>query len=183
MKNKFLKYPLILAIVGIICAFCLAIVYWITNPIITERNIQKAKEAIEELYPNVEKIEDVSKDYDNLDQYSVSTVYDLTVGGVKKASAYQAVGKGYSGDIVYLIVLSNEEEKIIGISFISNSETSGYGADLIANEEFVAWFKDLPFNKLDKGTDLSTGATKTMNGIKKSVTKVIDFHSTVREDK
>ena len=181
MKNKFLKYPLVLGIVGIICALCLGVVYWVTNPIITERTKKQALEAIQTICPTADSSEDVSAQYPNCGDYTITTVYDVKQSGNQLGVAYQAKGVGYGGDIVYLVVLSSTEEKILGINFISHSETSGYGADLISKQEFIEWFNGLSFAEFDGGTDLSTGATKTMTGVKKSLTKVIEFHTTVKE--
>lgn len=181
MKNKFLKYPLVLGIVGIICALCLGVVYWITNPIITERTKQKALAAIQSICAEAKNSVEVTENYANCGNYTISAIYDVSGENEQIGVAYQATGVGYGGSIVYLVVLSSSEDKIIGINFISHSETSGYGADLIAKEEFVEWFKDLAFEEVANGTDISTGATKTMTGIKNSLLKVIDFHTTVKE--
>lgn len=181
MKNKFLKYPLVLGIVGIICALCLGVVYWVTNPIITERTKQQALQAIQSICPTADSSTDVTADYANCGNYTISTIYDVKSGDTDLGVAYQATGVGYGGSIVYLAVLSNSEEKILGINFISHSETSGYGADLIANPDFGNWFVGLSYSEFEGGTDISTGATKTMTGIKKSLTQVIEFHRTVKE--
>ena len=40
--NKFVKFPLVLGIVGVICTGALSLVYEVTNPIIQDRINQKA---------------------------------------------------------------------------------------------------------------------------------------------
>ncbi len=180
MKNKFIQYPVVLAIVGVVCSLCLAIVYWITNPIIQKRLNAAALEAIQEIYPEADDVKKVTEKYDNLADYTINDVYEVYDNNALASMAYNATAKGYdSAGINYIIVVSKTENKIVGIQIIKQSETQGFGATLLEKPEFTAQFKDMPFDNVADGvSNFSIGATKTLNGVKGSVTQVISFHNT-----
>ena len=74
--NKFVKFPLVLGIVGTICAGALGVVYEITNPIIQDRVNKEANAAIMELLPDMTSADDLTKDFDAelLKEYKISSV-------------------------------------------------------------------------------------------------------------
>ena len=179
MKNIF-KYPLTLGIVGAICAFALATVHGIAQPLIDTQTELAAKQAILDLYPSAEKITDVSSNYQKLADYDIDIIYELTSDGAKSAYAYQVTGMGYSGDMVMLLVLDYDSETILGYTTISHTETKGghYGDSLLSSELFDAQFNGLSFNDVEDGVDYVAGSTAkiTLAGVKKAVNLTIDYH-------
>lgn len=176
--NNFVKFPLVLGIVGAICAGALGVVYEITNPIIQAAINAKANAAIMELVPEMEKAEDLTKTVDPalLSKYKVSSVKEVYVAGEKHAYAYQVAGSGRNGDVVMMVILSAKEDKILRLKVLSHSETTGYGDVLFAKDEFNEYFINLDFGDLTKGTDASAGATLSFGGALNGVDNVISFH-------
>jgi RnfABCDGE-type electron transport complex G subunit len=176
--NNFVKFPLVLGIVGAICAGALGVVYEITNPIIQAAINAKANAAIMELVPEMEKAEDLTKTVDSalLSKYKVSSVKEVYVAGEKHSYAYQVAGSGRNGDIVMMVILSAKEDKILKLKVLSHSETTGYGDVLFAKDEFNEYFINLDFGDLTKGTDASAGASLSFGGALNGVDNVISFH-------
>lgn len=179
--NKFIKYPLILGVVGAICAGALGLVYEITNPIITERANAASTAALKELV-DIDNAEDITAtlNADDAKQYKINTVYKATKSGDVVAYGYQATGTGYGGDMVMLVVLSAKESKILGYKTISHNETNSgtYGGPLLNSSDFAAQFNGLAFDKVDTDLDYKAGSTAkvTMGGVKTAVNNVITFH-------
>jgi RnfABCDGE-type electron transport complex G subunit len=180
--NNFVKFPLVLGIVGSICAGALGVVYEITNPIIQERINLKANAAISELIPEMNPATDTTKDLSaDLDaelrkKYKIASVKEVTVSGEVYAYAYQVAGSGRNGDIVMMVILSAKEDKILKLKVLSHSETTGYGDVLFAKDEFNEYFINLDFGDLTKGTDASAGASLSFGGALNGVDNVISFH-------
>ena len=62
--NKFVKYPLVLSIVGLICTGALSIVYEATKQQISDNKNAIAKELISGIIPDVTLLESVYEQYD-----------------------------------------------------------------------------------------------------------------------
>ena len=86
--NKFAKFPLVLGVVGAICAGALGFVYQITKPIIEERLAAASLEAIREVMPSATLATDITASFsvddgDEDDEAAlmaaagISTVYEL----------------------------------------------------------------------------------------------------------
>jgi len=180
--SKFVKFPLVLGIVGTICAGALGVVYEVTNPIIQERINLQANAAISELIPEMNPATDTTKDLSaDLDaelmkKYKIASVKEVTVSGEVYAYAYQVAGSGRNGDIVMMVIVSAKEEKILNLKVLSHSETTGYGDVLFAKDEFKSYFIGLEFSNLANGTDASAGATLSFGGVVGGVDGVISFH-------
>ena len=180
--NKFVKFPLVLGIVGTICAGALGVVYEITNPIIQDRINKEANAAIMELLPDMDSANDLTTTFekDTLKEYNVSSVKEVIDNNETIAYAYQATGKGYAGDMNFLIILSSNENKILGFKVISHNETNSgsYGGPLLNSPEFATQFVGISFDDVSSKVDFVAGSTAgiTLNGIKGAVNEVIEFH-------
>ena len=180
--NKFVKFPLVLGIVGIICTGALSVVYEVTNPIIQDRINQKANALILELIPDMDSATDLTKDYeaDLLKEYKVSSVKEVFKDNESYAYAYQATGVGYGGDMNFLITLSSQENKILGFKMISHNETNSgkYGGPMLNDPAFAEQFAGVSFDDMSSTIDFTAGSTAgiTLNGIKGAVNEVIEFH-------
>ena len=179
--NNFLKFPLVLGIVGAICAGALGVVYEITNPIIQERINLQANAAISELIPEMDPATDTTKDLsadmdaEALSKYKVTSVKEVTIDEEVYAYAYQVAGSGRNGDIVMMVILSAKEQKILNLKVLSQSETGDYWSKIESNN-VLANFKDLPFDNLTSVSDLKIGATVSLTGVVDGVQKAIKFH-------
>ncbi len=176
--NKFIKYPLTLGVIGAICAFALAAVHGVTEPIIAERVAQEAFNSISELYSGANSVNDVTATYADLDAFGIDTIYEINNG---EAYAYQAGSSGYGGTITSLIIVSNVEDKILGYKTLSHAETKGgnYGDTLLSSPLFDEQFKGLAFDNGDSGIDFVAGATAkiTLSAVKSTTNNVIKYHN------
>lgn len=184
--NKFVQFPLVLGIVGTICASALGVVYEIANPIIQKRINKEANAAILELLPEMNEGKDTAKEVttdfekDLLKEYNISSVKEIFINNASYAVAYQATGKGYGGDMNFLIILSTQENTVLGFKMISHNETNSgtYGGPLLNDPAFGEQFVGLSFDDISSKVDFVAGSTAgiTLNGIKAAVNEVIEFH-------
>lgn len=180
--NKFVKFPLVLGIVGTICAGALGVVYEITNPVIQYNNNKEAFEKLQSIVPNMTGAETIvaELDADKLAEAKISNVYKVSVGNNVDSYAYQAAGTGYAGAMNFIVVLDADENKIVGFKVVSHNETNSgsYGGPLLNDPAFAEQFSGLAFDNLNTGVDFTAGSTAkiTLNGILSAVNTVIDFH-------
>ncbi|MBQ9731015.1 MAG: FMN-binding protein [Bacilli bacterium] len=179
--NSFVKFPLVLGIVGAICAGALGVVYEVTNPIIQERINLEANAAISELIPEMDPATDTTKDLtpdldaEVLGQHKLSSVKEVTVDNEVFAYAYQVAGSGRNGDIVMIVVISAKEQKVLNLKVLSQSETGDYWNKLVTNN-VLDNFKDASFDDISAVADLKVGATVSLSGVVDGVQKAVKFH-------
>lgn len=181
--NKFIQFPLVLGIVGTICASALGVVYEITNPIITEILLEKSFSAVKDIVPEMSADSAIiTEQFDKarLEEFSISTVYDIRKDGKSYAYGYQAEASGYNKNtnINYVIVISSTEDKVVGLNIVSHSETPGRGDVALANPTFLEQFENATFDELASlpKQDFVVGATVSPSAIKSSVDDIISFH-------
>ena len=126
-----------LVTIGIISALLLTFVYEWTTPYIEANQAQARKQAINEVLPDVEEVEEVEKN-SNLFYEG----YDAD--GNQIGVAFQNSGGGYNGAIEIMIGVDPESDKIYKISILNHQETPGLGARITEND-FKSNFEDKPF--------------------------------------
>lgn len=175
--NNFVKFPLVLGIVGAICAGALGVVYEITNPIIQAAINAKANAAIMELVPEMDSANDLTDTFEDSvkEDLKVSSVKEVIVDDETYAYAYQVAGAGRNGDIVITIIISAKEEKILKLKVLSQSETADYWNKLVSSNT-LAGFENLAFSDIGNVADLKVGATVSLGGVVDGVQKAIKFH-------
>ena len=136
-KNSKKSLVLTLVTIGLISALILTFVYEWTTPYIQANQVEARKQAINEVLPNVEKVEEVEKN-DNLFYEG----YDAD--GNQIGVAFQNSGGGYNGAIEIMIGVNTESDKIYKISILNHQETPGLGARITGND-FKSNFEDKPF--------------------------------------
>lgn len=158
MKNTYIKFPLILALFGVISTLLLAVVYQITAPII-ERNANAAEyAALEELFDGG----DISTSTISFDGYeAITKIYEIREGGTLTAYAYKAEGKGYSGATnIYLIGISVDGDFVAFDALDLAGQTEGIGTR-IGTDEFSDQFVD---QAISTAITPLGGATRTSEG-------------------
>ncbi|MFN2340624.1 MAG: RnfABCDGE type electron transport complex subunit G [Halanaerobium sp.] len=136
-KNSTKNLILTLAAIGIISALLLTFVYEWTTPYIQANQTEARKQAINEVLPNIEEVEEVEKN-DNLFYEG----YDSD--GNQVGVAFQNTGGGYNGAIEIMVGVNLESDKIYKISVLNHQETPGLGARITENE-FKSNFEDKVF--------------------------------------
>ena len=182
--NKFIKFPLVLAIVGVICAGSLSVVYEITKDRIAYNKNKEAFDLLGDIVTDMKTVKPVTENYakEKVEDAGITTIYEVSNSSGVSAYGYLAEVNGYNPGISFLLVLSSDkdESKIIGFDVISHSETNSgtYGGPLLNSPEFSAQFKDLAFDDVSSGVDFVAGSTAkvTLNAVKTGVYDIIEFH-------
>ena len=93
-------------------------------------------------------------------------IFPARKGGKTFAVAFEAMGRGYHGEIGVMVGVNVAEKKLTGISIVSHSETPGLGARIMEpafTQPFAGKSIAAEFNK-DQISALS-GATLSTNGV------------------
>jgi electron transport complex protein RnfG len=178
-KNSTKNLILTLATIGIISALILTFVYEWTTPYIQANQAQAQKQAINEVLPNVEEVEEVEKNGDVFYEG-----YDAN--GNQIGVAFQNSGGGYNGAIEIMIGVDIENNKIYKISVLNHQETPGLGAR-ITEADFKSNFENKIFGNYNviktppsKETEVQAIAGATISSV--NVTRIIeDAISTITE--
>ena len=181
--NKFIKFPLVLGLVGVVCAGALGLVHKVTYDIIQERLAGASLLAVREIMPEATAVEEVTADFDatKLTEAGIVTMLEVKVDDTLSAYAYQATGGGWSGQpITVQFVVSATESRFVGMKVISHNETQGgnYGAKLLDSPLFAAQFVNLDVGAVTTTVTLVAGSTAnlTLSSIKGMANKVAAFH-------
>lgn len=170
-KNSKKNLIITLAAIGIISALLLTFVYEWTTPYIKANQAEAQKQAINEVLPNLEEVEEVEKNGNIFYEG-----YDLD--GRKIGVAFQNSGGGYNGLIEVMIGVDLKNNKIHKISVLEHQETPGLGAR-ITEADFKSNFEDKAFGdyqvvktppKKDMEVQAIAGATISSD----SITKIIE---------
>ena len=181
--NKFIKYPLILGLVGTICAGALSVVYEITKDKIAYNNNKEAFDLLGGIVPDMDSVESVVKNYDEakLAKAGISNIYEIKEDNKISSYGYMAGVNAYGKDpIVFILVLSATENVIVGFDVVSHSETNSgkYGGPLLNSPEFDKQFENIKFDEVGEKVDFVAGSTAkiTLDAVKSGVDGVIAFH-------
>ena len=182
MDNKFIKFPLVLGIVGVICTGALSIVYEGTKDKIAYNKNKVAIDLMSSIVENITNAEEVLENYDTekAESLGVKNMYEVSDDKGVTAYGYLAEVTGYNPGINFLLVLDSEESVIVGFSVVSHSETNSgsYGGPLLNSPEFAAQFKGITFDDVASEVDFVAGSTAkvTLGAVKTGVDNVISFH-------
>lgn len=179
--GEIIKMLVVLTLISTVSGAALGALNEVTTPFIKQAEFDnKVKPTLETLLP----------EYDNNlveDQFTVErkdgkqiNVYPAKKGGELVAMGYDAVGKGYGGELKLMVVVDIKENMLKGMGVVSHAETPGLGARA-TEESFQEQFRNLPFGediqlKANGGNiDAISGATITSNAVVNSINSAFDF--------
>ena len=180
--NKFIKFPLVLGIVGVICAGSLSVVYEITKEKIAYNKNKEAFDLLGGIITNMSGVEEVKDDFNakKVEKAGIKNIYEVESNRKVSAYGYLAEVNGYNPGINFLLVLSASENTILGFEVVSHSETNSgtYGGPLLNSPEFAAQFTNISFDDVATEVDFVAGSTAktTLAAVKTGVDNVISFH-------
>ena len=137
--KEVIKITGVLTSICIICAFLLSFVYGIAIEKIEINKQKRVEDAIINLAPYAEKIEEIKIDNE--------VIYNLFNNkGKILGYAFIAEGQGYQGKIKMLSVIDVSLKKLQGIEVVESIETPGLGAK-IKDNSFKTQFKNINISK------------------------------------
>jgi electron transport complex protein RnfG len=171
MKDKSLKgtFPIVfLTLVALIAVSLLVGIDSITAEKIEQQEEQKVQEMLAEMFADMDS-------YQADDP--VEDIYTVYVDEDVIGYAFEAVGKGYGGDIKLLIGLEDDKSTLKGVTVISQEETPGLGSR-ITDEAFLNMFtgidrSDVALSKDGGEIDAITGATISSSAVVDTVVDAI----------
>ncbi|BDC36492.1 RnfABCDGE type electron transport complex subunit G [Candidatus Methanoliparum sp. LAM-1] len=157
MKEN-IKRVVVLTIIILASSLSIYVYNNTVEDVLKEQEMAELTEHINMIFPDAERF--IQKD----DIYYVYSD-DEIIG-----YAFEAIGKGYGGDITILVGINNDEDLTIKkVSVLSHSETPGLGAR-ITEDEFVSQFDNKPIDAIKlEGIDAITGATISSKAVVNAV--------------
>ncbi len=175
--QKFIKYPLSIVIVVIICVTLVASMHQLTSPILEARKLEVISSSLEGMYDNIDTIEVLQE---NDASMTITYVYKLILTDESKKIVYQTSEIGKSVPIGMLI--SFDELGIIErVVYTQMNETKGIGTK-VTEEEFINKIIGYEASKIE--IDAITGATLSSDAVIKSINAAtIDFENNYKGGK
>lgn len=136
MKNKMIRYPLVLGLIAFVATLLLATVHHVTEPIIEENRVRRENAVIIVMFGEDASIKDLgytlTDTEKNVGIYSVMEVKD----GGKTYYVYKiSFNDLYDGDEFSYILTLNSQFKIQGINVLaSDTWASGFAKDSFASK-------------------------------------------------
>ena len=174
MKNKMVKYPLILGVVALVAGLLLALVHNITAPVIEKNAIKRENAAILEIFGEDIELENISEDIsDEEKSKGVNNAYIVESEG-KEYYVYKITIKDgvHSDDSAAIVALQNG--KIHTLKFTSVGDEY---AKVYDTKSFVG-------SIVNKGSlsssDVISGCTATGSNLVESVNAAIAHYGRVK---
>lgn len=159
MKNKMIKYPLILVIAVLISTFLLALVYNFTKPIIDNNTTIRENQIVLELFPNA-TITTVNYSFNNEEKAAgLISLVKADSNYIYKASV---IGL-FAGEVTVFMVVIDETGNFTHFKVISTDDTDYI--EKVKADQFTSRFINKPHTEQFDGKDLAASATKSANPI------------------
>jgi len=71
------------------------------------------------------------------------TIFVGVLEGEPRAVTFETSGKGYGGDVGFMVGIDIKDSQIIGVGVTTHAETPGMGAKAQTDPSFVAQFREL----------------------------------------
>lgn len=172
--SPYVKYPLVLGIVCLICGGVLGVVNYFTEDKIAQIEIDKQNAAMNNIMESLKLTADTrteltidTEEYPNIDRG-----YRLDASDSNTYFYYQGTtGKGYSGTVTFGALVAKTDYDIVGYQYISGTEdTIGVGA---AGKVVVPY---------SEGDTIQSGASArfTLPAIQKVFNQMIEYSKSVK---
>ncbi len=184
-----LSVGLKLFLITVIATVTLAVINYITKPVIEENTYEKQNESMQ-------KVLQVASSFEEADMSALALVdFSCAITGVYKGYdtdgnlagfAVMVSSGGYGGDVSLAVGIDNEL-KVTGVDVISHSETPGLGAKCVKDEfkgQFEGKSADIQVVKSgakDNQIDAITSATITSKAVTNGVNTAISAVRLVKE--
>ncbi|MGL5020990.1 MAG: FMN-binding protein [Mycoplasmatales bacterium] len=176
--NDYIKYPIILFSVTVICTILITITYNYTTPILNARQEMKINDTLSSMYDNIESSEEIERTFDPK-KTSVTKVYLTTLPGGLNAYIYSASSIGKNGSVDMLISVLPDGQ-IDVVKYTRMEETPKIG-DKLSEPDYITNLETK--STLNPEIDMVTGATITSNAVKSMIEDVSkDFNENYRGD-
>ena len=178
-----------LFLITAISALVLAVINYVTAPIIEANNVEKQNVSMQKVLP-------LAKTFEKTDISALATVdFPSEVTAVYKGIddnddvlgfAVMVSSGGYGGDISLVVGVDNEL-KVTGVDIVSHSETPGLGAKCKTDDfrnQFIGKTIDIKVTKngaKDNEIDAITSATITSNAVTNGVNSAIGAINLIKE--
>lgn len=170
LNNNYLKYPLILFIVGGLSAASITATYFFTQPILEVRQQETIKRNLEELYDNIASFEELFEPT-QINDLSIQAIYKLRLQDDTTRVVYQTSNIGKNGPIISLISFKNEN--IDKVKNIIHRETPGVGTRI----DEPTYLESITSQKLESmSVDLISGATYSSRALSNSVDAAVSHY-------
>jgi len=165
-----MRQPSSLKMIGVLIFVCaisaaaLGYVYTSTEDAIAGNRKKRMEEAVYNVLPGITGYECIKQD---------PAVYRGISEDATAGYAIMAQGMGFQGDIVLMVGLGPDMDRITGVSVLESVETPGLG-DRIKSNGFLGQFRnmDIP-NDRSVRIDTITGATISSNAVRRIVSKAV----------
>lgn len=191
--NKYLKYFLLMIIVGFIFSSLLAIINEITYPIIENNKIEKIKTILEKVDNSNKWI--TGSDNINIgdDEYIDDVFISVDENNNIIIIAYLLTTKGYANGNIELIVFINNTKNIInGVEIINiENQTKGVGSLIVDDENYVKVFNNQNVSKYindninnhnSESVDIISGATISSRAVVQGVITACNNYKSYKGD-
>lgn len=171
-----IKMIVVLAVLSSVSGIGLAALYENTKDRIKDQELKFVKgPAINSILKGVSN--DPVKERFELPAGDTQKIFFVGVlDGSPDAVAFEAMGKGYGGNVGVMVGVNTKDDKIIGVGVTVHNETPGVGSKAQTDPAFVSQFKGKnlirEFNVKSAGGDLDaiSGATITSKAVTVAVT-------------
>ena len=148
--NESLRMVVVLAVIAMVSAGILSVVYGTTSVIIEENAARALESSVFEVLPNVSRVEIIRRSADELgvddpkemrEQEQRTTLIYQGIDSNEQVVGYAFVGEanGYGGVIRILVGVDEVTDEILNIKVLSHTETPGLGSR-IEDESFRSRF-------------------------------------------
>ncbi|MFP4456283.1 MAG: FMN-binding protein [Clostridia bacterium] len=171
--GKALRLVGVLTVICVISALLLSYVYNdVAAPAIAAREKEEAISVVKEIVPDADDYEIVQDDNGKIKHYEV------IVDGKVEQVAIPAEATGFAGP-VKLLVVTDMDGKITGVSVAGQSETPGYGDKILTEPWFIEQFEGMSLieNEFVVGSDIDAlaGATVTSGAAGRAVQNAAEY--------
>lgn len=177
MKNRFVHYSAVLAIIAAVSAGILGVVNNSTSKVIAENNLKMENDARVMVLP-------LATSFDKLkavEAQGMKFIPGLNAEGEVVGYVVKSSQPGYAADIDFVLGI-DKNGKVTGLNILGSQETPGLGAKIMDESwQKKAIGKDASY-KFNKSTDAFAGATISPKAVYTGIKRVLDcFNSEVNK--